>query len=116
MTKTTEEQIKNLDLNTYKGERHQVYKDSKLISDTDTRTLLGEKKVLIERFKQESEKDILKVAPMYKQLNANAGRLVAAETDAINSAIAIVIAKYEDKKQLILFAEDLEELELIKWK
>ena len=111
-SKLSDDQVKDLD-DKYTGRRHELYSDGKMVSQSDTRNIFQEKKTKILQLQAIASNVILEKAPMFEQMNALAGRLTADEVSKINNVINNVRNRYKLKKQAILDAMTLAELDAI---
>jgi hypothetical protein len=113
---SSDPQIAGVDLESYIGRRYQL-SDGKgnILEDSDTRDIFAEKALKLKQFKQQALDETLAVAPVVDQLNALAGRLSTADKSTVDTAIANTRTKYAAKKQLVLGALSLEELEGVDW-
>jgi hypothetical protein len=115
-TEVDEAQLDSADLDTYLGKHSSLYSKEGLVGMLDTREIFHEKKLKLQTFKIEVAEDIARVAPVFKQLNALAGRLPGAEVSVMNSKIDTIRARYAAKRQLVLDAMSFADLELISWR
>lgn len=113
--KSLEESIEEVDLADYKGAKVSTFSNGQLISETDDRDLIKEKKLKIERMKHAMQKEFAALVPQHEQMNAALGVLDQAEADAVADEVARLRAKFRAFKLAVIEAETFEELESIRY-
>jgi hypothetical protein len=109
-------ELPKVDLSNYRGKRYELFdSNGNLIESSDTRNIDCEKALKVKELKERCEKEILKNAPIYKQLNASAGRLTKEETSQVNQAITQCRDKCKNKIQLVIDEADIDKLQHIQW-
>jgi hypothetical protein len=109
-------QVKDIKLDDYEGVRQQL-SDGKgnILEDTDSRDIFAEKARKLKEFKIQAFEDTTENASIIDQINALSGRLSSAETTAINTVVVSTRQKYQTKKQQILDATTLDQVDSINW-
>jgi|DEB0MinimDraft_10_1074344.scaffolds.fasta_scaffold00875_22 DNA-binding FrmR family transcriptional regulator len=113
---SSDNQVKNINLDNYQGRRHQV-SDGKgnILSDIDGRDIFAEKASKLKEFKIKAFEETTENASIVDQINALSGRLSSAEINLINTTIVNTRQKYQAKKQQVLDSLTLDEIDSITW-
>lgn len=113
---SSDPQVSSVDLEEYSGESYELSDgNGNILSKTDTRDIFAFKAEKLKDFKERAFEEVILEAPVLDQINAAAGRLSGEETTAINNTISGIRSKYQVKKQAVLGALTLDEVDAIQW-